>query len=249
MTRNQIEYWKLVESKRANRANEQHARNVLTYNYAVLNETHRANVARETETERSNRAVEMLTRQKNDRDWILSLRQLSETERANRVRERQAKDELAERKRANKANELIARANSITQRYVAETGRFQQAEIVRSNVAQELLSHERNELTRTSQEISQRLGLLTHGEQVRTHIANEQLQRYSNFTSRLAQKETARSNLANETERHRANVASEVIGLSNQGVSVLNETIGSVSRLGTSVINGEYKKGGALNGF
>lgn len=80
MTKNQIEYWKMIEDSR--------------HNKEVERETNRANQAKEQEQQRSNlsnediaREKNKLTRQANTINQLYNERYLSETERANLARE------------------------------------------------------------------------------------------------------------------------------------------------------------------
>lgn len=98
MTHNQIEYWKLEETKRSNRTNEAENKrhNVASegetyrHNYATEGETNRHNLTTELidmskyyETVRSNRANEALTGEKNE----IERGKLAETARHNQVSE------------------------------------------------------------------------------------------------------------------------------------------------------------------
>lgn len=130
MTRNQIDFWKLQESKRSNLANESEARrhNVETeqHNVRVLGETQRHNVAGESETSRHNLQTEAY--QAND---------LLERSRSNRAQEEIARErntisnmQLLETARSNRANETIGRSNASSNLINAATNRdYRQAAV------------------------------------------------------------------------------------------------------------------------
>lgn len=97
MTQNQIAYWSLEETKRANKVDEgeRHRHNV-----ASESEINRHNVATEYETNRHNVATELLTSQSN-----------SENVRHNQAQESIATFNAEENARANQEREAIQRSN------------------------------------------------------------------------------------------------------------------------------------------
>lgn len=118
MTHNQIEYWKLEESKRSNRANETENKrhNVASegetyrHNYATEGETNRHNTTTELidmskyyESVRSNRANEALIGEKND----IERGKLAETVRSNKATEAVRRGTLKETVRHNKTSENL----------------------------------------------------------------------------------------------------------------------------------------------
>lgn len=118
MTHNQIEYWKLEESKRSNRANETENKrhNVASegetyrHNYATEGETNRHNTTTELidmskyyESVRSNRANEALTSERNS----IERGKLAETIRSNQASEAVRQGTLNETVRHNKASEAL----------------------------------------------------------------------------------------------------------------------------------------------
>lgn len=97
MTQNQIAYWSLEETKRANRVNEGETHRHNTVSEAEMN---RHNIATEYETNRHNLQTELLTSQAN-----------SENARHNAATEMTANFNAAENARANRERESIQREN------------------------------------------------------------------------------------------------------------------------------------------
>lgn len=185
MTRNQIAYQTLVETK-ANNAR-------------VATENERSNRAKETETERSNRARESLTRDQNTETHRantvregLTAQQNAETERANRARESNLADVLLETRRANLAREAeTSRSNRARETETARSNRANEAEAYRSHSANEresVRSHMMNEQL-TSQQLF---------EQGRHNLVQEQLSSELNAIRQGELSETERANLARE---------------------------------------------------
>lgn len=189
MTKNQIEYLKLLESQRANRAGEQ--------------ETARANLERERqgviqlgETERSNRAREGETNRHNLETERISYLGQAETERANRVRESQKDIELAEQSRANRAKEDISRLQ------LSETQRANQAsEELRGRELAQRISYE------SAQTAARRAEL---AEKERSAKASEAISIGRAAVEAASQLEQARANRARETETALHNRAMEL---------------------------------------
>lgn len=173
MTRNQIEYNKLLESRRANRASEaltasrdiESARHNLeseSISRQSLDEQRRSNQAREAETLRSNMAKEDLQRQVNQetarsnraRESIsleanaINRAAQEETARANRVKEQLQLSTLEETRRANRASESLRSSEIAVKRdNLIETSRANRArelETNRSNVAREVETNRHN---------------------------------------------------------------------------------------------------------
>lgn len=130
MTTNQISYWQLQESKRSN-------------------------LAKEKETERSNRAQEGLEGRKVQETQRHNLVTESETERSNRVQEGIKRDTLTETTRSNKANESIKRdtlaetkrSNVVREIETSRANRAQEAETHRANLAKESETNRHNVVT------------------------------------------------------------------------------------------------------
>lgn len=140
MTHNQINYWTLRETQRANRSKEleTNRHNLATEDQSrqELVEASRSNRAREAETVRHNVASE------------------SETYRHNAATEAQEANDLLERSRSNRAQESLKRTeNLIKQQSVNESVRSNMANEVigRSNAASNLISANSNSNYRTGQ--------------------------------------------------------------------------------------------------
>lgn len=157
MTRNQIEYWNLVETRRANA------------------ETQRSNLARESETARHNTATESV-----------DLGKLAESTRHNVATEGQAGLELAEATRSHKASEKNTRVANREARRSHEASEFLQgrtiemgaktlAETKRSNKAKEALEFSKQAETQRANMAAERQRLNELAEQIRTHKANESI--------------------------------------------------------------------------
>lgn len=143
MTHNQIEYWKLKETARSNKAQER--------------ETNRSNLAREFETERSNRANEALKAEGNVINQLHFERADAETARSNRARENeQARSNLAQEalKAESNQNERARvilgydtnRTNTGIAQINAAVGYAQLAEQNRANLAREAETNRINTL-------------------------------------------------------------------------------------------------------
>lgn len=230
MTRNQIEYWRLNEQKRSNRANEEHARNVLSYNYKVLAETNRSNLARERETERSNRANEMQRMIEANRNFQLQLRGQAEVERSHLANEKLIKMSNQETQRSNVANERIRELANQAALINAGTQQKQQAETVRSNMARELETNRAN--------------LVKEGQNAdvlrETRRSNEAREEYNlrNLT------EITRANIAHETEENRKNLANESLTRQRNEETGRHNRVQEVSNL---LIEGSKQLTGTIN--
>lgn len=135
MTRNQIEYWKLQESKRSNAANE---RETARHNVATEGITQTHYERSDAESERHNRATEgidisrlaeqsrhnRVTESQTDRQLDISERQTTETERHNRAGETISIAQLGETSRHNRASESLTGVDlNIRAGQLAETQR------------------------------------------------------------------------------------------------------------------------------
>lgn len=214
MTRNQIEYWRLKETNRANLANEQHQRDVLAYNYATLAEQTRANKAREAETNRSNLANELQNRINSNRNLEMSKNNLLELRRSNKEREANNRAITLETNRANMANEAIR----IQTNYLTLMSNQNQARMIdeqsRSNRANEALRSSQLVETNRSNLANELLAAQRNAEQFRSNSANERLRLMQHY-------ETQRSNIARETETHRSNVVNEALKAAEVGTKVM----------------------------
>lgn len=216
MTKNQIEYHKLLEQQRTNQANEalQAERNAQTYDIGLKNydlgiqqarEVQRHNLATEQqnylsleETSRHNLAAEMNAAQVLLEQQRHSKAVEAETARSNLAREsethRMNVAAETERNRANLASEALRSAELAEQtRYHSMSiglGYSQLAETTRSNKARETETHRAN-LAYEAQQLANLTEQSRHNQQVEI--------------------ETRRTNLARETETARANRESESI--------------------------------------
>lgn len=241
MTKNQIEYGKLVESKRANLAQESLTRerdkasrrlgvrqqveveraNRVREQQATmsLDETRRSNLARELEAQRHNRQVESL-----------NIAQLEEVTRSNRVREMRDQLALEETRRANVARETeTQRYNRV--REVIDTGYLNEA--VRHNKATEVVEQGRLDVSKYQAD-TQRQSMLNQ--------ARYQQQSISLGYSQLG--ETRRANMARESmqqmginEQIRSNIANEDIRRSQattQRISAVQSAVNESRRVSES---------------
>lgn len=108
MTHNQIAWFNAVEGARANRAKESETHRSNRFHE---DETRRSNLARETETNRSNLAKEFETNRHNKETEGISLLDVNERVRHNRVSEINDAQRNFEVARANRAQEYLTRHN------------------------------------------------------------------------------------------------------------------------------------------
>lgn len=184
MTHNQIEYWKLNETKRSNLANEAEAK--------------RANQARELETNRANLENEAIKRRANSINAAHYRNVDAETQRANLARE-------YENSRSNRANEALKAESNEIERSRVNLGYYQtdanklvgltQAAINRevglANVGAQYASIA--ELSRANQ--------AREAETTRSNLAHESISRYGNVTNRItaeANRKNASTNAAKQ---------------------------------------------------
>lgn len=130
MTKNQLEYWKNQEQIRSNLAQETETNRA---NMAREAETHRANLQNEAHLREMDRQAEM-NRLQNERlklrDQELTAKSQSEVKRANLSRE-------LENSRSRVEGNQIRRREASTANYNALTNRMQAEELKRSHLAQE----------------------------------------------------------------------------------------------------------------
>lgn len=184
MTRNQIEYAKLQEAKRANRASEQltAARDVRSYSVAAsqLSELQRHNKQQETI------ALGTLQNQRyaSEATARYQQQQVAELTRANKAREaeiyRSNVAALAEQVRSHTAQETISlRLAQESERSNRAREQYQNAslaEAIRANQASEQLRIRQAEESERSNRASESLRLQQNREQARANRAHEQLQ-------------------------------------------------------------------------
>lgn len=153
MTKNQIEYGKLLETRRANVRQEELTASrdmeVKRHNYATeglqkqsLDETVRSNLAKEYEANRANLAREKETNRSNLAQEALTSARDAETRRSNLVNESLKSATLQEQIRSNQASEALrSREIDIKGATLGETiraNKAREAETYRSNVAREI---------------------------------------------------------------------------------------------------------------
>lgn len=229
MTRNQLEYLKILESQRANKARE--AEDVRShqaqeaFNLSSLSEIQRNNLERErqgrsqlAETARANQAREALNFQQHLETVRSNTARENETQRHNLESERISFSQLAETSRANRAQESIARErNAETKRSNLEKesqGRQSLAETERYNTAQ--ISARQSELA----------------EKQRAAKADEAIKIARNVTEAGRLAETVRSDLAREAETSKHNRAMELKDYStrvNYSGGTVNSTVGGTT--------------------
>lgn len=182
MTRNQLEYMRMQEDKRAN-------------------------LARETETKRSNMAVEGLTAWRDQNTIALRDRELAETARANLERESQGRQslminlgQLEETKRANLAREAETNRTNLAHEAIGRTqagAAWMQAEASRTNALTRI-----NELSSLNAFRQEQLkdADATRMEQQRHNQAMESIDRVGN--SIRQQQANTQDRSVDETVRH-----------------------------------------------
>lgn len=271
MTKNQIEYHKLLETQRSNQANEaiQSERNAQTYDLGLKNyglglqqlaETSRHNVATEQlnklsldETSRHNLQSEYQNAQALLEQQRHSRAVEAETNRANLARESETtRANIAaetERNRANLASEALRASELVeSQRYHSMSiglGYSQLAETARSNQAREAET-KRSNLAYEAQQLANLQESARH--------------------SLVVERETSRANAAREAETQRANQASEAIAkkrnkltaeqndlraqeLENQRWRTLAENVRDYSQAASNMLKSGSVVVGALGGF
>lgn len=240
MTKNQLEFWNLQETK---------ANNLRTWNEVVQ---HNRNIERETN--RSNVEREYLTRQQN-----------AETNRANLERERQNRDTLNEQRRhslnvesetnrSNLANEAIARANSTNNllkimgdQRIASTANSiaqQNASTNRLNALTSSLSQQETARSHKAQE------KLQYSSQAETHRANqtqESLSSERNLLQSVANY-NAYKNMEIQRDYNMANIALQQAKINQQErfneANLIMQAFGTTARTATDVLKMSLLKKG-----
>lgn len=246
MTKNQIEYAKLLEARRSNQAQE-----VLIAERDA--ETARHNVEMESldrtrarETERANRAQEAYRSQQ----LAISLDELGEKQRASMAIESLRQQELAESVRHSQAVELEThRANTVkesqTWSEIAESARAHRASEV-INMSSVEQRREQAQLTYQAQMISlnetKRHNIEAEREQARSASAREAETRRSNLAHEA---EVTRSNQAREVETNRHNLASEQAQQTQataRMISSITQAVGEGSKIIGLFTHGKEKR-------
>jgi hypothetical protein len=212
MTKNQIEYWKNVETARNNRA--------------VEAETNRSNLAREAETNRSNLAQERELRRSHGENERLTARSQFLTLQQNRALNELEKSRQSETHRNNVAtlNEKQRQRQSdydIAKRQLNETqynNRVNQArvdETIRSN------------------KVGERLQSLATYETQRANVAREQENRRINSLNANIAQQNVNIQRQRNAEIARANRANELISMRGQSFNL----VGSLLNTSASTMN------------
>lgn len=137
MTKNELAYWDLQESKRSNLARETETnRN----NVAVENETKRANLAREKETNRSNQVREIQNRLDSERSFRLQTATLDQRKYEFYVNSQLANRQQVEIERSHRESEAVQRQQALTQSSAQQESR-------RTNLANEQIKRDQLEVT------------------------------------------------------------------------------------------------------
>lgn len=224
MTRNQIEFWRNVETNRSNVAQEQETRRS---NLARELETNRSNLANEKETNRHNLATERLSQIQSDRNWTLGLQSNIETQRANKAKEKETKRSNLAREQENTqarlGDQAIRRRQASTAQYDADTRRILAQETMRSNRNNEAIAL--SNLTETR----------------RANISREQETRRSNVAREA---ESYRANITSEnlrrrelSERERSNQANENISVRGQNLNFVTSIANALARKKSNSVN------------
>lgn len=206
MTNNQIQYWRNVEQRRANTANEL--------------ETRRSNVSREAETSRHNKEMERLQRKSNANTLLgiqtnerIAMQQLSETSRANKAKERELETSRIADTNIRRRQASTANYNALTSRAVAdETARSNRAreEYNLSSLAELQRSNVSNEATRAYQATIADYTAKTNRDLNERRLLE---QRRSNQASELIQRRGQNLQLVGNLANALARSASQVLSL------------------------------------
>lgn len=246
MTRNQIAYWELQETKRTNRAKEAETHRS---NTAQEKETNRSNLAREAETNRANLAREKQAAIDSNRNYQLGLANLAEVIRNNTENQRLRSKELDEQVRHSKVAEAQNATQLLINQYDSQTRRLGHLETVRSNLAREgqnYLSYRETQLnnqrqfmlgkaqlveTRRANQAREQYNFSSLEETKRSNVRNESLKSYANYTSRISALETKRHNAATEKESERHNRTTEVISGIDVGSKMANSILSTLAKV------------------
>lgn len=209
MTQNQIAYWNLKETERANRAREK--------------ENYRANVANEKIRSRSN-----------DITYQLGDRNATETVRANLAKELENNRTNMSNEDIRRANNAIQLLENMVHQYDAETKRGQLAYSY-ANLAEIARSNRANEGLRGSELLeANRANLAREQENYRSNLAKENATRFANAASAgtnitsntladLRNQETQRHNVAVESETKRSNLVNQQFEAAKQLEQINND--------------------------
>lgn len=220
MTRNQIEYWSLLENKRSNIARETETKRA---NLAREVETNRSNVARELETARSNRMNEQITSLRDLRNYLTTFMNLQEQARHQRASESLGKQQLAESQRSAYERERQSAINTAATVQQLDISRSQVAETMRSNQARESEQYRSN----TANELLKSQSIM---ETQRSNVANESIRSNTNLITLANNQATIRLRERQLSEEQRSHLAQEQLSIVNTGANILNGTLNAYSR-------------------
>lgn len=238
MTRNQIEFWRLNETVRANKAVEAHNRAVLEYNYQVLEENKRANLAREAELHRSNVANEVHNERVRVDNFYFNSRQMAEQKRRNQESELMARRQLAELSKHNRASETAQFSQLKLQAMSLSNAARNTIEAERSNRANEQLNSLRIAETTRSNMRNEQTNLMHLNEQIRSNQASEAIRRQSNANTLRSLEEQMRHNRSVEAETSRHNLMDEKLQVLSMSLKTLGDTL---KAQGLARSTGKYK--------
>lgn len=220
MTRNQIEYWRLVENKRSNLANEAENKRA---NLARELETNRSNLAREAESHRANVAIEQITSLRDLRSYLTNMLGIQETIRANKARESISTRQAVETERSNRERERQQLLSFNLDRSKLSVQQDSLNESIRANKAREA------ETTRSNQ-AREYLSAKQLFEANRSNLANESIKTQTNlmnFAYHQQQLDLQRHELE---ERKRSNIVSEQLQIAQIGTNTLTNTLNAYAR-------------------
>lgn len=238
MTANQIAYWQLVETRRANAAREVETNRA---NVAKESEQHRANVASETETSRAHKATEAENLRSHLATESLTTRDLIERNRHNLVTE-------AESERSNRAREEeTLRSNLAGEALKQQSNLLQKQSIVETathNRELEALQGQANLIASTKAESEKQHWERSDDEMHRANVEREtQLLNSAAETASQNAAQRKQWGIENDLEQQkidetkRNNTWKNV----NQSVDIVLDTLGDV--LQTVLPNKKGKKG------
>lgn len=249
MTRNQIAYWELLQTKvrdaetqRSNKAREAETHRSNRANEIELN---RANRAREFETNRSNMASELQNKINSDRKWIMDNKNFDNMVQQQSIQNQLSRDTLNETSRHNLATEMRDMQTLQIRRDELSHQKSVLAEQVQANRNRESLTDYANKTNRFAavQQASYNRDSLS--ESIRSHIRNENLQSYANAEIARANRaresndswrnqiaelqlaETTRHNKMSEIETFRHNASTEAMNAFRTGAEALT-TLGKL---------------------
>lgn len=240
MTRNQIEYWRLQETKRSNLANEQlkAEANRNQYNLGMANI--QLGYSQLAETTRANKAREQYNLLVANRQFTLDLRAQAESERMHRANELLQSQQLAEQRRHALESERLQNLSVRNDQIRTLNEQRRQSEVERQNRVSEMYQGMNLLETQTSHRNNEAIARFNASENQRANLANERIRSISLNIQLGSLNETRRSNLAREAETNRSNRANEMLQLTNIATRTTTELI-KAQRLGGAK-NGKTKQ-------